>query len=93
MLDDEQEVAVPKIRDHFDQDLTPDYDGMPDLVEYSDDEDDIAVPPQTKKDDEIATAIIESYSPCQFEKSKTIVHKNDQNIRSKFPSYAPPVTP
>ncbi len=91
--DDEQEVAVPKILDHFDHDLTPDYDGMPDLVEYSDDEDDIAIPPQTKKDDEIAAAIIESYSPCQFEKSKTIVHDNDQNIRSKFPSYAPPATP
>ncbi len=50
-------------------------------------------PPQTKKDDEIAAAIIESYSPCQFEKSKTVVHNNDQNLCSKFPSYAPPVTP
>ncbi len=92
MLDDEQEVAIPKILDHFDHDLNLAYDGMPDLVEYSDNEDDIAVPLQTKKDDEIAAAIIESYSPCQFKKSKTIVHDNDQNIRSKFPSYMPPVT-
>ncbi len=65
---------------------------MPDLVEYSDNEDDIAIPPQTKKDDENAAAIIESYSPCQFKKSKTIVCDNDQNIHSKFPSYVPPVT-
>ncbi len=50
---------------------------MPNLVEYSDDEEDNAVPLQTKQDDEIATAIIESYSPCQFEKAKTVVHSND----------------
>ncbi len=92
MLDDKQEVAISKICDHLNQDLTPDYDGMPDLVEYSDDKDDIAIPTQTKKDDKIATAIIESYSPCQFKKAKTIVHSNDQDIHSKFLSYVPPVT-
>ncbi|SJL06233.1 uncharacterized protein ARMOST_09569 [Armillaria ostoyae] len=93
VLEDEQEVAVPKIHDHFDQDLTPDYDDMPGLVEDSDDEDDITVPPQTKKDDDIAAAVIESYAPRQFEKAKTIVHDNGKDITSKFPSYAPPVTP
>ncbi|SJL18848.1 uncharacterized protein ARMOST_22450 [Armillaria ostoyae] len=93
VLEDEQEVAVPKIRDHFDQDLTPDYDDMPGLVEDSDDEEDYTVPPQTKKDDDIAAAVIESYAPRQFEKAKTIVHDNGKNITSKFPSYAPPVTP
>ncbi|PBK59222.1 hypothetical protein ARMSODRAFT_1027577 [Armillaria solidipes] len=93
MLEDEHEVAIPKICNHFDQDLTPDYDNMPGLVEDSDDEEDISIPPQMKKDDNIATAIIESYAPHQFEKAKTIVHNNGKDITSKFPSYVPPVTP
>ncbi|SJL12086.1 uncharacterized protein ARMOST_15507 [Armillaria ostoyae] len=92
-LEDEHEVAIPKICDHFDQDLTPDYDDMPGLVEDSDDEEDISVPPQTKKDNNIAAAVIESYAPHQFEKAKTIVHDNGKDITSKFPSYEPPVTP
>ncbi|SJL06608.1 uncharacterized protein ARMOST_09950 [Armillaria ostoyae] len=92
VLEDKQEVAVPKIRDHFDQDLTPDYDDMPSLVEDSDDEEDIAIPSQMKKDDDIATAVIESYAPHQFKKAKTIVHDNGKDITFKFPSYAPPVT-
>ncbi len=93
VLDDEEEVAIPKICDHFDQDLTPDYDSMPNLVEYSDDEEDNSVLPQTNQDNKIAAAIIESYSLCQFKKAKTVVHGNDQDIGSKFPSYKPPVTP
>lgn len=87
VLDDEEEVAIPKICDHFNQDLTPDYDGIPDLVEYSDDEEDNFIPLQTKQDDEIVAAIIESYSPHQFEKAKTVVHSNEQDIHSKFSSY------